>query len=326
MSANSHLSDIVRNLREAQNILLATHVFPDGDALGSMLGFGEILEAMGKKVILYAEEPVSYLYDFLPCCQKVTQELPVAGEVDCAVALDCGDKYRLGKAMDELLDIHPFMVIDHHAGNKAFGDLRWVDGQMPSTGNMVYELTKALGVELSHKAAYCLYTAIVSDTGSFKYASTTPETFLVAGNLVAKGINPEDVAGKLFDNFTESRLKLLQQVLASLEIMADGSLGIITVTKDMYEATGSTSKDTETFINYPRSLASVKVAVFFKEAGETVSVSLRSKGSDYDVAEIAKNFGGGGHRNAAGFKVKNGDDLDKVKSDLLDILIPLLEG
>jgi phosphoesterase RecJ-like protein len=324
MNAKS-LSEIVKTIKDANSILIATHTFPDGDALGSQLGLGHILKDMGKRVVLYGEESISYLYDFLPCCTRIAKEIPFPHEVDCAIALDCGDRFRLGKAIDQLLEIKPFIAIDHHAGHKDFGDMRWVVEGRASTGDMVYELSQHLGAEVSYDAAYCLYTAIVSDTGSFKYASTTPETFRIAGELLARGVKPEEVAGKLFDNFTESRLQLLQAVLSTLEIYGDGGLAIISATKKMFELTGADKADTETFINYPRSLATVKVAALIKEIDGAIGVSMRSKGKNYDVAEVARKFNGGGHRNAAGCKFRNGETLKEVRDLIFKELLPLVQ-
>jgi phosphoesterase RecJ-like protein len=325
MSAK-HLNEIVQTIKRAETILVATHAFPDGDALGSQLGLGNILEAMGKRVIRYSEEPVSYLYKFMPDSDKLISVLPDLDTVDCAIVLDCGDCFRLGKDVEALLKIRPMIVIDHHAGHKNFGDIRWVQSGRASTGDMVYELAKALEADISLEAANCLYAAIVSDTGSFKYSSTTATTFAIAGELVAKGVNPEQVAGKIFDNFTESRLQLLQKVLSTLELFADGRLAMITATRPMFETTGAGPEDTESFINYPRSLGSVKVAVLLKEKEGIIGVSMRSKGSRYDVAEIARKLGGGGHRNAAGCKFRDGETLQQAREQILALLLPLVEG
>ena len=325
MTAND-LSEIVKIIRGAKNILIATHTFPDGDALGSQLGLGHILRDMGKQVVLYSEEKISYLYDFLPCCAELVNVLPEPAAIDCAIALDCGDRFRLGDAADKLLQIKPFVVIDHHAGHKNFGDLRWIETGRASSGDMVYELSEHLGAEVSYEAAYCLYAAIVSDTGSFKYASTTPETFRIAGALLSKGVNPEEVAGKLFDNFTESRLLLLQSVLSSLELYSDNRVAIISATKKMFESTGANQADTETFINYPRSIASVLVAALIKETDGAIGVSMRSKGTDYDVSAVARKFNGGGHRNAAGCKFRNGETLEEVKNIIFAELLLLVEN
>ncbi len=321
-----NFNEIAKIIGGANRVVIATHTFPDGDALGSQLGLGHILNDMGKRVILYSEEPISYLYDFLPCCTKMVSEPPSPGEVDCGIALDCGDRFRLGDNVDELLKIKPFVAIDHHAGHKAFGDSRWVIEGRASTGDMVYELSQYLGAEVSYEAAYCLYTAIVSDTGSFKYASTTPDTFRIAGELLARGVKPEEVAGKLFDNFTESRLQLLQAVLSTLELYGDGKLAMISATHKMFELTGADRADTETFINYPRSLATVKVAALIKETDGAIGVSMRSKGKDYDVSVVAKRFNGGGHRNAAGCKFKKGETLEEVRDQIFAALLPLVQG
>lgn len=321
----TQLHEILTAIRKANTILVATHVFPDPDALGSQLGLSNILEGMGKEVIRYSEEPVSYLYDFLPDCEKLLCALPDLSQVDCAIVLDCGDCFRLGKALDALSTIHPMIVIDHHAGHQDFGDLRWVESGRASTGDMIYELAKALVAEISLEAATCLYTAIVADTGSFKYSSTTATTFTIAGALVARGVNPEQVAAKLFDNFTESRLHLLQAVLATLELSAGGKLAMITATQEMFASSGAKPEDTESFINYPRALTSVKVAVFFKEQEGTIGISMRSKGIQYDVAAVARKLGGGGHRNAAGCKFRNGETLAEVRQQIIALLLPLVE-
>ncbi|RJX31141.1 MAG: bifunctional oligoribonuclease/PAP phosphatase NrnA [Desulfurivibrio sp.] len=316
------LSEIIPVLRGAGNILIATHVFPDADALGAQLALGNILRSLGKKVYLYSEEPAHYILEFLPGSDRLSIGLPELDQFDCGVALDCGDDMRLGKVKDYLLNIHPFVVIDHHTGHKNFGDIRWVDAGKSSTGEMVYELAQAMDADIDYDTAYCLYSAIVSDTGSFKYASTSADTLRIAGELVGRGVKPAEISGKIFDNFTRNRLQLLQEVLATLTLYEDEQLAVITVTREMYDKTGTTAADTELFINYPRSLEMVKVAAFVKETKEYVGVSLRSK-DQFDVAQVARLFGGGGHRNAAGFKLRD-KNIDQVRKELLAELHVLL--
>jgi phosphoesterase RecJ-like protein len=316
---NRIVDEITRVLQDASRILIVTHVYPDADALGSQLALGDILTAFGKKVCLFSEEKISYMYDFLPGSEKLATDLPNISEFDCVVALDCGDSKRLGREMEVFLSVHPFIMIDHHSGNNLFGDINWVDAKRASTGEMVYDLAVALDARISYEAAYCLYAAILSDTGSFKYSSTTADTFRVAGELIRMGVKPSEVAGNLFDNFTVNRLNLMKEVLGTLSLHADGRIAAIFVTQAMFAATGACPADTETFINYPRSLSSVKVALFIKEAkpGE-ISVSLRSKGV-YDIAVVAAGFGGGGHRNAAGFRVRD-SDVQAVRERVLAAL------
>jgi bifunctional oligoribonuclease and PAP phosphatase NrnA len=316
MSTNKELREIADRLREADRILIVGHAYPDCDALGSQLALGNMLSSMGKEVVLYGEEPASHILDFLPGCEKLSTDLPAIDSFDCVVALDCGDAGRLGKNKEHFLQIRPVLVIDHHAGHKTFGDVSWVEDFRSSTAEMVYELSLILKADLSYDTAYCLYAAIVSDTGSFKYSSTSARCLEIASNLVALGVKPVEIAGKIFDNFSKNRLCLLQNVLSTLQLHENDQLAFITVTCDQYRETGTIPEDTELFINYPRSLDTVKVAVFLKETMEgLVSVSLRSKGK-CDIAEVARKFGGGGHRNAAGFKAPD-MTLDDVMKALL---------
>lgn len=320
---NKLLETIATTLKDKSSLLLATHIYPDGDALGSQLALGNILESLGKKVFYFSESGCSHIYNFLPDCHKLDSSLPDLSKFDAVIALDCGDRLRLGREMERLLQVHPFIVIDHHAGHKNFGDIRWVDDSRSSTGEMVYELAVSLKAEISSQAAYCLYTAIVSDTGSFKYDSTSARTFMVAGELVARGVNPSDVAGKLFDNYSPNRLYLLQKVLMTLELHAENRIGIITVTREMFAKTETTQEDTEDFISFPRALSLVQVAIFIKEGNDAwISVSLRSKGKN-DVASVARKFGGGGHRNAAGFRLM-GYPVDKIRQKIVQEVVSIL--
>ncbi len=318
---------ILELVKQAGHVVLATHVHPDGDALGSLLALADILESQGKKVFRYLEEEVSHLYDFLPDCEraqtnmeKMEQFVNHAGaENVIAISLDCGDSDRLGKAQQELLRISPFVVIDHHFGHRKFGDHLWLDSDCSSTGEMVYELAEAIGAEVSANAAFCLYVAISTDTGSFRYENTSPRTLRIAADLVEAGVRPDEVADKVYDNFTLERLRLMEMVLATLEIYSAGQIGMIRVSAEMFEQTGASSDDVEGFINYPRALRSVRVAVFLKESKKgTISVSLRAKGT-CDVAAVAADFGGGGHRNAAGFRF-TGHSMEDVQKKVLDAL------
>jgi phosphoesterase RecJ-like protein len=312
-------------LRQAKDILIATHVFPDADAIGSQLALGNILQSLGKNVFYYCDEFVPGMYEFMPGSEQLDSNLPDISQFDTAVAVDCGDRFRLGHEVDTLLQVNPFIVIDHHAGHKEFGNISWVEADRSSTAEMIFDLARALNVEISYNAAYNLYAGIVSDTGSFKYESTTAHTFYVAGQLLNRGVIPSDVAGNLYDNYSVSRLKLLEKVLGSLELFSEGQIATIAATNEMFEASGAQREDTDEFINLPRALRSVKVSVFFKETLDGfIKVSLRAKG-ECDVARIAMKFGGGGHRNAAGYSAKD-KTLAEVKKELLQELRLRLES
>jgi len=306
-------------LRQATNILVVSHVFPDADAIGSQLALGDILESLGKNVLYYCEEFASSMYRFMPGSEQLDNKLPDISQFDAAVAVDCGDRFRLGHEVDTLLQIHPFIVIDHHAGHKEFGNIRWVEAGRSSTAEMIFDLALELGVEISYNTAFNLYAGIVSDTGSFKYESTSAYTFYVAGQLLNLGVIPSEVAGKLYDNYSVGRLKLLEKVLGSLELFSEGQIATIAATNEMFEVSGAKREDTEEFISLPRALHSFKMAAFFKLSLDgSIKVSLRAKG-ECDVSSVAMKFGGGGHRNAAGFSVKN-KTLAEVNKELLQEL------
>jgi phosphoesterase RecJ-like protein len=315
--------EIVDLLKQSSKVLLCTHIFPDGDALGSQLGLAQALEAMGKEVYLYCEEPASYLLNFMPGCDMLIPFFPDDHDFDCAVSLDCGDLRRLGNQANGLIDIKPFIVIDHHAGHQDFGDLRWVDSKRSSTGEMVYDLIRLMGARVTRDCAYCIYTAILTDTGSFRYESTTSHTMRVAAELMDYGISVPEICGHIYDNYSTNRLQLLQEVLATLELYENDTIAVIKVTKALFESTETTGADTELFINFPRSIKTVKVAVFLKETLDNlVGVSMRAKGK-VDVAEVARSFGGGGHINAAGFKLPD-VTIDELKERILVKLIPFV--
>jgi len=303
-------------LRQATNILVVSHVFPDADAVGSQLALGDILESLGKNVFYYCEEFASSMYRFMPGSEQLNKKLPDISQFDASVAVDCGDRFRLGHEADTLLQIRPFIVIDHHAGHKEFGNIRWVEAGRSSTAEMIFDLALELGVEISYNTAFNLYAGIVSDTGSFKYESTSAYTFYVAGQLMNRGVIPSVVSGKLYDNYSVGRLRLLEMVLGSLELFSEGQIATIAATSGMFDASGAKREDSEEFINLPRALHSVKVAAFFKETLDgSIKVSLRAKG-ECDVASVAMKFGGGGHRNAAGYSVKD-KTLAEVSKELL---------
>lgn len=315
--------NVVETIRSSERVVLLTHVHPDGDALGSTLGFADILDGMGKEVLVFLEEPVSHLYGFLPGKDRVVTDIAEviefanrSGGKLIAVALDSGDDRRLGRYMEELLNISPFLVIDHHKSHKDYGEYRWVAPGLSSTGEMIFELAQELAADISYDAAVNLYVAICTDTGSFRYEATSSRTHHIVADLIELGVRPEKAARCLYDNVSLARMRLLQLVLGTLKVYDEGRLAIVHVTKDMIEQSGASLHDIEGFVDFPRSLGSVKVAAFIKEADNNlISVSLRAKG-ELDVAEVANTLQGGGHRDAAGFRVK-GSSMDEVHSLVL---------
>lgn len=325
MSENPHRKipeQILHDINNCSKVALFTHSHPDGDALGSILGFAAMLESLGKEVFCLLEEPVSHLYDFLPDTSKISTSLDDYRDfMDSAeanivsIALDCGDEDRLGTLKTSALSFEPFWVIDHHQSHRDFGTGRWVEPNCSSTGEMVFELGLLLEAEIPYNAAFNLYVAICTDTGSFRYECTGPRTMEIAGQLIAKGVRPDEVGSYLYDNFTKERLKLMELVLGSITLHENDQVAFMSVTRKMLHKSGASLKDVEGFIDLPRSLVSVKVAVLFKESQNGMtSVSMRAKG-ECDVAAIAKQFGGGGHKNAAGFRV-TGKSISEMQAEV----------
>jgi phosphoesterase RecJ-like protein len=316
-------------IEAVQNIVIATHVRPDGDALGSLFGLANILTMMGKQTVCYLEEPPVEVYSSLAAGTRIEMDInrirafvEECGADIMGICLDCGDLPRLGKHGAALREIKPFLVIDHHQSNAGFGDLHWIEPHRSSTGEMIYDLSVELGVadSISQEAAECLYTALVTDTGSFQYDCTSAHTFAVAGRLLTRGVRPAAISQRLYDNASFGSLQLMQLVLSTLQTFFDDQVAIIQVSRKMLQTTGTDYEDCDNLINFPRSIRAVRAAVFLKERkDDEVSVSIRAKG-DCDVAWAATQFGGGGHKNAAGFRM-TGRSMEQVR----DMLLPVLE-
>ncbi len=317
---------LLAEIHGAANITLVTHSHPDGDALGSLFALADILRSLGKKVFCYLEEPISHHYDFLPNTFQANTSLEefrqfvVEAEGDLImIGLDCGDDERLGKSKTEFLQIEPFLVIDHHRSHRAFGTISWVDPCRSSTGEMVYELAQALNATISYECAYNLYVAICTDTGSFRYECTSPRTMHIAADLLEKGVRPEEVGSHLYDKYSVERLRLMQMVLATISLYANDQIAFMHVSQEMLQTSGATIQDVEGFVDLPRSLHSVKVAVLIKETeNKGIAISMRAKGQ-CDVAEVAKQFDGGGHRNAAGFRCRD-KSIEQLRLELKQAL------
>ncbi|MDR3089431.1 MAG: bifunctional oligoribonuclease/PAP phosphatase NrnA [Desulfobulbaceae bacterium] len=316
---------ILEIIRRAEGIVLLTHVHPDGDALGSTLGLRDILEGFGKRTLIFLEEPVSYLYTFMPGSDRICADIGEVKRFAAAcpvgslllVSLDAGDRNRLGKYQEELTALAPLLVIDHHLSFDDFGDYRLIEVGISSTGEMVYELALALRAQVSLPAAKSLYAAISSDTGSFRYDSTKPRTMRIAADLLELGVQPDEIGSALYDNASLPRLHLLKEVLDTLQLHADGRVAVVHLEDGMLDRACAEMDDAEGFVEYPRSLRTVEVAIFFREHKDgQISVSLRSKG-DFDVSEVARMFGGGGHKKAAGCRF-HAERLADVHSRVLE--------
>ena len=295
----------VAAIRAAESIVLACHVNPDGDALGSMLGLALALAPLGKSLTVLSQDGVPEIYRFLPGTDLVQTgtDIPV---FDLAVVLDSGDFSRVGSRIQPLIARAGRVVdIDHHQPDGAFGDVRVLDPTSASTSEIIYALIGALGLPLTRDAATCLFTGVITDTGSFRFQNVTPHTFRVAAALLEAGAPPAFVSENVFDNRTFAATHLLGAALSSLSQTDDGRLIWARVTARDFVALGATDEDTEGVVNYARGVRGADVGVLFREMAPIgdepprIRVSLRSR-ETVNVAEVAQQFGGGGHRMAAG--------------------------
>lgn len=307
----AEITAILAEIEKSSSFLISSHESPDPDAVGSSLALANYLVSRGKDVTIYLCDPVPENCMFLPMAAQVLHEVPER-DFDLCFVLDVGEFRRAGKAITQNKRVARFINIDHHLGCDLFGVQNLIDPKACATAALVYRIIKAAGDEINYPTALCIYTAILSDTGSFHYSNSDPEAFAIAGEMVAKGVNAWDVNENLYESEPLQRIALLALALSDLTVSPSGEYASVTVTQEMYGQTGSTAEDTDRFINYPRSIRGVQVALFFREIEAGLfKVGFRSKGK-VDVAAVSASFGGGGHHNAAGCTVKG--TLAEVKA------------
>ncbi len=306
-------------LDQAGAVLLLCHQNPDGDALGSCLGLCHLLEARGKKVHLYAQGQAPREYHFLPGRQKVQDRLPPAGAVQAAVILDCHQPERTGPEAASYLQAmaEQVVVLDHHQGRSRFGRLRWVDPGYAATSEMLALLARRAEWPLGPEAATCLFAGLMTDTGSFRYSNTNARVFTTAARLVEAGADPWQVSQEIYAT-RPRKLKLIAEVMEGLVLEQGGRLALGQVSLGDLEAHGCRPQDLENIVELIRGIPGVEVAALLKENPDgSVKVSLRSRGR-VDVAALALEQGGGGHKNAAGMTLKG--PLPRVGEQVRELL------
>lgn len=297
----SPIQQIRAAILSKQRFLITSHARPDGDSIGSQLAMAFALEALGKEVRIVNADPAPEHYGDFPGMDRI-EVAPVAANVqaDAVIVMECSELARTGVAG---LDGQFLINIDHHAGNRMYGRLNWHDETAAACGEMVFDLIQELGVPLSFEIATHIYLAILTDTGSFHHSNITPRTFDICRQTVEAGVNPAVMARRVFDSNSFGKLKLIGTLLDRMELVDEGRLAVLYMDDAMLEATGSTHNDTEGLINLPLTAREIQAVVFFKATTDgDVRVSMRSK-YDVDVRMVASEFGGGGHKNAAGFTV-----------------------
>ncbi len=310
MIKTKSIDEFKRLIKKNKSFLILTHVNPEPDTIGSALSLYHYIKGTGKNVKVYNEDDLPKFMKFMKYSSVISTVMP-AMRFDVAICVDAGSPDMLGGEFNRLKSSF-FVNIDHHRTNTMYGDLNIVDPCASATCELIYDLFKKIGADIDITIASLLLTGIIYDTGSFRYRNTTYNTLKISSELVRSGADIAGITEKLYENQSLERLKLLEMILNTLELSSDGKIASVELSKNMYEATGTSREDAEGMIDYPKSISGVIVAVLFREIEDgRYKVSLRSK-SDFNVSDIAEELGGGGHKNAAGctmegrlFDVKN---------------------
>jgi phosphoesterase RecJ-like protein len=321
MSNGQQFQQIVDAIRQKHRFVVSSHSRPDGDSIGSQLAFAYAARALGKEVTVVNRDlapPPLMAFPGVPSIHIAEQ---ASGDFDAAVIMECGDLARTGVAG---LDRSFVINIDHHPGNTNYGALNWFDESAAACGEMVFDLVTALKVPLSREIATHIYLAILTDTGSFHYSSISPRTFDICRQLLEAGVDPVEVARNVYDSNNMGRLKLFGAVLSAMQIDPSGRIAIVYLDHEMARAAGGTYEDTEGLINLPLTVKEIQSVVFFKQnEGDDYRVSMRSKG-EIDIGAVAKEFGGGGHKNAAGCSVTG--PIDSLQKTFLEKIEQAIDG
>ncbi len=292
-------------VRQCQTFLVAGHYRPDGDVLGCQIALGLALQALGKSVEVWNQDGLPQKYSFLPQSGLLQKPPAAPHDFDVVLAVDTATYERLGTVRERIASRKALVNIDHHGSNERFGDLVWVEPRAAASAELVYRLLRANDWPVTADIAASLYVGLATDTGSFQYSSTTPQTLRIAAELLEAGADGAELCRLSFQSFPMRRLKLLQQVLANVRFRCDDHIGSFWITDETFRQTGALPEDTENLIDHVRAIDSVVAAALF-EAGRDgiIRISLRSKSPKVSADAIAAKFGGGGHPGAAGARIE----------------------
>ena len=316
------LNKIVSVLDISKEIAILPHISADGDALGSSLALALVLSKMGKNVKVILEEEIPQVYNFLPG-KHMTEVYGVKGKrYETVVALDTGDTGRLGNRLEIFEGASVTINIDHHYTNSEFAFHNYVSTDSSAVGEIIFQLVRIMGVNPDQDISTCLYVAISTDTGGFRYSNTTSLTHQTAAELIKNGINVAEISQQLFDSTSLEKVRLLGTAIQALELLENGKAVFISLTNDMIRQTGAKEEECDGIVNVGRNIRGVKVAAMLRQwDNDEIKVNLRSS-SDIDVSAIASRYGGGGHKKASGYITKG--SLDTAKKKLLDDIREML--
>lgn len=323
--SNTSLAEIADKLRVFKSFALCGHIGPDGDCLGSQLALSAALKAMGKEVVclLARDDEMDGSLAFLEGYDELVLASEFEGVVDCFIAVDVPTKERLAYAGDVLDRAGYSIVVDHHAVPTTMADLTFTVPGAASTSILIWKLIAELGVEPNASMAECCYTGLMTDTGRFQYQNADSIAFASAAEMVACGARPDVVAKHIYQNRKLASVRLEGVAVDRMQLLANGQVAITWLSRNDFDACQATKADGEPIIDLLRSLRGVRIACVLREQGEEIRGSLRAK-DDSDVASIARNHGGGGHRAAAGFSLQM--PLEEAVALLRTELVSFVEG
>lgn len=304
------LSQVIEVIENKQNFAITTHVRPDGDGVGSSLGLCWLLRSLGKNAEVILRDEIPAAYRDLPGASDVKKVSEVNGKYDAVFVIECSDIDRPGiKRLSDQIIVN----IDHHSTCEHFGTVNWIDATASAVGEMIYNLCKAIGGRVTKEIAECVYLALVTDTGSFHFPNTTERTLKVASELVKVGVEPAKISEAVYSSYSWSRIELMRQVMATVKRNESGNIAWMRQSLEMAEKAGAVDGDNNGLVNIPLSAKEICAVVYMREVQPNAyRVSLRSKGN-INVARVAEQFGGGGHKNAAGCRVTgNWDEQERL--------------
>jgi len=317
-------SEIREALRGRRRILVASHLRPDADALGSTIATALWLRQEGHEVTAWNHDGMPGKFSFLPSSEIVTVPSTLPDSFDAVVALDTSVKNRLGSVLDAVSHSPLWICIDHHKSNTGYADLNLIDWTRPATGQILAEAFLQDGITITPEMATNLFAAIETDTGSFRYEGTSARTFEVAAELTARGVNVAAVSRSLYEHQPRRRLDLLRHTLVTARFTCDDSVASFSLPLAVSKSLGVLPEDTEGLIDHLRCIEGVKAAAFFEELADGgIRLSLRSKDSSFDSCKICTAFGGGGHPMASGARIKG--TLADVEESVLNAICESIE-
>jgi len=322
---NSTFQEIAQSLRTYDSFILMSHVRPDGDAIGSQIALGFALRAMGKTVYLVNEDGLPDNLRFMAGSDKIQTPPDAPLDVQCAIALDCATKPRLGEKTLHAASQATFWInIDHHISNPGYGDLNLIDATSPATGQILYHLITEENLPMPEESRDAIYVAVSTDTGSFQYSNTTASTYEMAADLTRRGVDVGSINALIYDNNPYRQIELLRELLNTLQLCENDKVAYWELPFSTIKKLNLKPDDSEGMIDLIRGIQGVTVAAFFEELDTgKIRVSLRSKDDTVNVCEIAQEFGGGGHARAAGIRMK--PPLDNAKEKVLHAISQRLQ-